>query len=84
MAESRQMSKGQGDRGDNRSPVCGRFYDNGSGPSWPALNTKIILNKSSTVGARLVLRQRVCVTAPLFTKMRNCITRDRKNYLERL
>lgn len=56
------------------SCVCARFYDNESGPRWPgpSWNTKIILNKSRTVGARLVLRQRVYVTAPLFTKMPKC------------
>lgn len=56
----------------NRSVVRGRFYDNESGAGWPCRPvpyTKIILNKSGTVGACPLLRQRVRVTAPLFSNM---------------
>lgn len=59
-------------RKHNRSVVRGRFYDNESGagrPCRPVPYTKIILNKSGTVGACPLLRQRVRVTAPLFSNM---------------
>ena len=62
---------------ERRQLVSCVLYDNESGPRWPAgqsWNTKIILNKSGTVGACLVLRQRGCVTAPLFTRTPNYIS----------
>lgn len=82
MAESRQMSRGDTVRARRQLVFCAWtvWWTLGARP---VLNTKIILYKSGTVGACLVLRQRVCVTGPLFTKMPNCIspTLDRKTAL---
>lgn len=90
MAQSRQMSRvvvvvvverggrAEGQGKETIALLCvDAFMIMKVEPGWPrrpVLDTKIILNKSGTVGACLVLRQRVCVTAPLFTKMPNCIS----------